>query len=76
MAPRCDWSDDQLAALAAQLHTPVMEVKAAFAAGDEAALQLEPEQVAALKELRIHRMKERESPVQVELEEQPTASAV
>ena len=37
---RCDWSDDQLAALAAQLHTPVMEVKAAFEAGDEAALQL------------------------------------
>jgi serine/threonine protein kinase len=37
---RCDWTDDQLKALAAQLHTPVMEVKAAFEAGDEAALQL------------------------------------
>ena len=37
---RCDWTDDQLSALAAQLHTPVTEVKAAFEAGDEAALQL------------------------------------
>merc|ERR1719159_1622062 len=36
---RCDWSDDQLSALAAQLHTPIDDVKAAFEAGDEAALQ-------------------------------------
>ena len=37
---RCDWTDDQLSALAAQLHTPIDEVKAAFEAGDVAALQL------------------------------------
>ena len=37
---RCDWTDDQLAALAAQLHAPIVEVKAAFEAGDAAALEL------------------------------------
>ena len=37
---KCDWSDDQLAALAAQLHTPASEIKAAFEQGDVEALRL------------------------------------